>query len=236
MHNATNHVALGPCSVWILALLGLERSFLFLQLRLCRPVFFALFLSHNILINGAADRPCRGVGTVAADGRGHAMFLESSYLSGLGLFTTCWSVVQLTGHAEALKQSLLMDAAIQAAANAAQSETELSDHADGPARKKRGPTWQGKPDVIERINELIEELDDIESNISLQVCLLCLSNSPPTHCSILPGCRCLPSLTVTAYLECPHQISSVCVLMPCEQVHRRPHFSVRRPGHGLQWL
>ena len=75
----------------------------------------------------------------------------------------------MTGHSEALKQSLLLDAAIQKAAHAAQSEADLSDHADGPSRKKRGPTWQGKPDVIERINELIEELDDIESNISLQV-------------------------------------------------------------------
>ena len=74
----------------------------------------------------------------------------------------------MTGHAEALRQSLLMDAAIQAAANSGHSEAELSDQADGPSRRKRGPTWQGKPDVIERINELIEELDDIESNISLQ--------------------------------------------------------------------
>ena len=78
-------------------------------------------------------------------------------------------MLQLTGESEALKQSLLLDSAIQLAANAGLSEAELSDQADGPSRRKRGPNWQGKNDVRERITELIDELIDIESNISLQV-------------------------------------------------------------------
>ena len=55
-------------------------------------------------------------------------------------------------------------------------EAEISAEPETSKKSKRGPVWKRRHLVIEQINELIEELDEIDSNIALQVCLSCPRN------------------------------------------------------------
>ena len=48
-------------------------------------------------------------------------------------------------------------------------EAEASAEPETSKKNKRGPVWKRRHLVIEQINELIEELDEIDSNIALQV-------------------------------------------------------------------
>ena len=50
-------------------------------------------------------------------------------------------------------------------------ESQPTDATDDRTRRKkeRRDIWQGKPAIIDQVNELIVELDDIAPNIALQV-------------------------------------------------------------------
>eukprot|EP00884_Botryococcus_braunii_P001910 jgi/Botrbrau1/1171/Bobra.0162s0058.2 len=52
-------------------------------------------------------------------------------------------------------------------ASIASPDEDVPDHADLARRRAQKSGWSGKPSIIEQINELIEELVDIESNIAL---------------------------------------------------------------------
>ena len=59
-------------------------------------------------------------------------------------------------------------------------EAEASAEPETSKKSKRGPVWKRRHLVIEQINELIEELDEIDSNIALQVGL-------PLHLLVCPA-------------------------------------------------
>lgn len=54
----------------------------------------------------------------------------------------------------------------------ASPEEDAGDQSDLARRRGGKGGWSGKPSIIEQINELIEELADIDSNIAIHVSLV----------------------------------------------------------------
>lgn len=65
-----------------------------------------------------------------------------------------------------------MQTAVRDTMSVASPEDEAGDQSDLSRKRAGKGGWSGKPSIIEQINELIEELADIESNIAIHVRLL----------------------------------------------------------------